>query len=305
MAETVEVFKHGEQVPPAVPVPAGRRRLAGRIAATLSAPDGAGALVVGGPGTGKTCLAREALARMGPAVHSERVRGSALVSAIPYGALHYLLSDVDGRLLEHPLHVVAAAGRLLRERAGGRKTVVLADNAQLLDDQAAVTLAQLAADGTISLLLCAEDISQIPASFVGLWRNGLLHRFDAADFTFAETADWVAAALGAPACGQAVHELRAASGEIRCCWACWPENGYSPAGSPCRTAGGSWPRSGPGRGTAWTATCPARCRAWLPDSGPWRRSWPCWAACRWACCALPAVMKTSMKISTNCTAAAS
>ncbi|MFD1214819.1 AAA family ATPase, partial [Arthrobacter sp. GCM10027362] len=197
-------------VPP--PVPSGRRRMADKIAQTLSGRHGPGALIVGGPGTGKTTLARCVLDRLGARIHTERVRGGPLVSAIPYGAIHYLLSDVDTRMLDHPIHVVSAAGRLLRARAGGRKIVVFADNAQLLDDRTAATLSQLAADGTATLLLCAEDACRIPASFDGLGRNGLLHRFDIGGFTFRETAEWLGAGPGAPACGQGTHELWTASG---------------------------------------------------------------------------------------------
>src|SRR3954454_23227713 len=132
-------------VPPfTVPVPAGRRLLAATISASLSAPDAAGVLLTGGPGAGKTTLARCVLEALGSGSHVERVRGGAVVSRFPYGAIHYLLSEVDLRLLDHPIHVVPAVGRLLRERAGGRRTVVFADNVQLLDDQAAATLAQLA-----------------------------------------------------------------------------------------------------------------------------------------------------------------
>src|SRR3954454_15717179 len=105
------------------------------VAGALSAAGGGGALLLGEPGVGKTTVARQVLQHLGKDVYVERVRGGALVAGIPYGAIHYLLSEMDARLLEHPFRIVQGVGRLLRQRAHGRPVIVFADNAHLLDQQ--------------------------------------------------------------------------------------------------------------------------------------------------------------------------
>ncbi|MCG2620528.1 LuxR C-terminal-related transcriptional regulator [Arthrobacter sp. I2-34] len=226
MTSTVEATRPGERDPATGLVPAARHRLAVDIAASLSSQ---GALILGGPGTGKTTLARHVLQLLDGNTHVERVRGGAMVAAIPYGAIHYLLSEVELQVLEHPIHVVAAVARLLRQRAQGRRTVIFIDNAELLDEQAAATLAQLAADATVALLVCAEDTARIPASFAGLRRNGLLARFDLSAFGFAEACEWLDAALAGKVGGYPAHEL-------------WTESGGNPL--LLGILAGEWTRTG-------------------------------------------------------------
>src|SRR3954454_21697233 len=98
-------------------VPIRRGRVLDPVAGALSIAGGGGALVLGEPGVGKTTAARQVLQQLGRDVYGERERGGPLVAGIPYGAIYYLLSEMDARLLEHPFRIVPGVGRLLRQRA--------------------------------------------------------------------------------------------------------------------------------------------------------------------------------------------
>ncbi|MGY1744023.1 LuxR C-terminal-related transcriptional regulator [Blastococcus sp. SYSU D00695] len=185
---------------PVLPRPA----LAGAVAAALRAPTGAGVVVSGEPGIGKTTLLAQALAGAAPALS---VRGSALVAEVPYGALHAHLTDLDGDVPESPLAVSRVLGRALRGSAGGGRPVVLVDNSALVDPLSAHVLAGLAESGAAVLAVTAVDLVDMPAAFGELWRDDVLTAVAVPALTAEETGDLVRGHLDGPVAAATLRHL--------------------------------------------------------------------------------------------------
>src|SRR4051812_26327326 len=82
-----------------------------------------GAVIVGGPGVGKSFLAWQALEQIGDRVLTVKVHGSSIAASMPYGALRSLLNGLDEAAADNPLNVARHLGRRLTERAKGRPVV--------------------------------------------------------------------------------------------------------------------------------------------------------------------------------------
>ena len=203
---------------PPVPTPVGSRgtlaeSLAKYLTTALAAPGpGCGALLIGGPGTGKTSLARDVLHRLRGKVHIDYLRGSPAVERLAYGALNVLLAEVPEAQLRHPLAVVRSVASFLHRRSGGKPVLLFVDNAHAIDPLAATVITAMADGGDARLLVCADDPRRTPAGLLRLWKDGRLVRTDLADFDVDETAEWLGAALGPGLTLLAVQALHDASG---------------------------------------------------------------------------------------------
>jgi hypothetical protein len=177
------------------------------LSAALRAPARLGALLVGGAGIGKTVLALEAVQSVQETHHIVHVRGSAVSSKLPYGALGYLLSELPERALDHPVLAYQGLSRLLRRQAAGRTVLLLVDNAHELDAMSVTAVIQLALSGQARLLVLARELTGAAEEFVQLWSDGRLKRFDLAPFNPAEAEAFAARLLGAPVSRSAAEEL--------------------------------------------------------------------------------------------------
>jgi DNA-binding CsgD family transcriptional regulator len=150
-----------------------------RLIALLCDPGHSGAVVAGPEGAGKTRLAREfrheAAAR---GCHVVRVAGTAAQRAIRLGALAHLLSDP-------PPGPVRDLGELLREarasllaRAAGRRLVLVADDAHLLDDASATVLYQLMSAREAFVVCTVRAAAPSPEVLVTAWKDDLVPRIE-------------------------------------------------------------------------------------------------------------------------------
>ena len=149
-----------------------RTELAATISDRLAAERGAGVVVSGEPGIGKTTLLQQVLDDAGGPALS--VRGSTLAAEVPFGALHPHLAHLPDEDMDRPLAVTRAVGRALRGRRDGARPVVVVDNSPLVDEHTAHVLAGLAESGAAVLAVTAVDVVDMPQAFVALWRDGLL-----------------------------------------------------------------------------------------------------------------------------------
>lgn len=190
----------------------GRRRLVDVLARSLADERAVGAVIVGEAGSGKTALAKEALKAFQEQACIIHIHGSAVAARMPYGALRSLLVNVDEAELKSPLAVLQRITSVLQERAHGKPVILFVDNAQGLDEQGATAIDQLAANGTVRLLLVCEDLPAVPGSLMRLWTDGLVRRFDVAPLDLEQTAELMSGWLGATVSRSAAEILCEASG---------------------------------------------------------------------------------------------
>lgn len=186
---------------------------------------GAGAVVTGAAGTGRTALARASAAELEPRRFAPFwVVGTHAARSVPLGALAGLLpagllptgllptgTDTSAGV-EAPPVLNAVVDELLR-RSGGRWPVLIVDDAHLLDGPSASVLLGLVLDGRVRLLVTArvpagEGEPAVPDAVVALWKDGYLPRVELGALDHAGVADVVTSELGAPMAASGVDLLR-------------------------------------------------------------------------------------------------
>ena len=186
------------------------------VLAGLATPGRAGTLIVGSPGVGKTAIARAAAAQLEDSSHVVLIRGSAAMTATPYGALTVLLMDADpaGSLESLPMLQSLQTALLLRAR--NRPVILVVDNVQHLDEPSARVLSYLAEVGAARLLVACDGPSAAGARFFDLWRRGRLVRVDVAPLSFGGTRALLEQLLEGPLTATVAVELwRASHGNAR------------------------------------------------------------------------------------------
>ena len=179
----------------------GRDGELGSVVAALDAPGGA--VIVGPAGVGKTRLAREA----GIVAAS---RGDAVVTIVcsesgammPLGAFSSLLTGSGGGAA-----LLAQARAALERQAGGRRIVLIVDDAHLLDRASAVLVHQLAAGGRATVVATIRSGCPSPDAVVALWKDELCRRLDLGPLTEQATGTLLTAVLGDVVDGRARRAL--------------------------------------------------------------------------------------------------
>ncbi|WP_458116753.1 LuxR C-terminal-related transcriptional regulator [Arthrobacter sp. D2-10] len=157
-----------------------------------------GVIVTGQSGVGKTALAQRIARDLDDSFELVYVRGSALASKMPYGALSFVLSDLDDAIVDNPLMLLRGLQELYQRREDGRKTLILADNLEELDSSSAMALAHLVRVGAVKLIAICQSIDASPEEFGDLWKDGALRRIDIGPLGLASTTKLLSAALDAP-----------------------------------------------------------------------------------------------------------
>ncbi|WP_345152441.1 helix-turn-helix transcriptional regulator [Arthrobacter ginkgonis] len=170
--------------------------MAEQLSAALRDDASAGALLLGLLGSGRRTALQEALATLPPTTRRFSVSGTEFASSIPYGALMFLVSGVDPTLLASAQGVLRGMGEVFA--ASGARPVVVLENTALIDAASCNALAQLAAQGSISLVPICERMEEVPTDIAGLVRSGDMARVEVSPLTPAEAGEVLAADLGSP-----------------------------------------------------------------------------------------------------------
>ncbi len=167
----------------------GRSTVVDALDAVMERPDLNGAIVFGEMGIGKTALAQHLLRRTTSDIRTFFVQGAEGLAAVPYGALAPLLDQVQPAALDSALTVLRSVMGHLRSESGGRTSLVIVDDAHLLDSETSHLLAQLVISGTIQFLGFARVNSGYSEELASLVDDGVLARFDLQPLTAEDVAD--------------------------------------------------------------------------------------------------------------------
>ena len=176
----------------------------------LAALDGTtechGVALLGDSGVGKSTLAR-ALAR---AIESSGrtvrfVLGTQTGCAVPLGAFS---RSVTVNAAHGPAAMLAAAHKTLEQEGD----LVVVDDAQLLDPLSATLVHQLAANGSVRLVVAIRSGEPVPDAVASLWKERLLLTLHIDPFTGEQTGELARRVLGGVVAPRLVDELHRRSG---------------------------------------------------------------------------------------------
>ena len=174
----------------------GRGALLARLAESVDLSGGA-VVLTGGPGIGKSHLARavvERLVRGGAS--SEVVQGSRATQQVPLGACAHLVPALTG---EVPLAgLIAAALDRQRRRARHSPLVILVEDVNRLDDASATLLSHLIGQPAVAVVCTARQIDPLPGPLVGRLKDGDLEVVAVTALESDGVAALAAQAAGAP-----------------------------------------------------------------------------------------------------------
>ncbi|HEU5149704.1 MAG TPA: AAA family ATPase [Iamia sp.] len=184
--------------------------LAGRedeIAGVLAAidGDGAGMLLVGAAGVGKSRVTDEVAERLtSRGHHVARLAGSAATAALPLAAAAPLL---PADLLDSGLPALVSFRQALAEAGGGRPVALVVDDAHLLDEGSATLVYQLVAAGEAKVVATQRSGTVAPDVVERLWWDGLVRRVEIAPLPRAAAEELAGNITGRPLDATAAERL--------------------------------------------------------------------------------------------------
>ena len=165
---------------------------------------GAGVVVMGAAGVGKTRLARAAALALEPPRPIVWVAGTRSAAQVPFGAFAHLLPDCDLPGGDR-LAVMMLARRAVLDVAGDR-SILIVDDAHLLDRMSAALVHSLAlAKACLVVTVRAGELA--PDAVTALWKDNLLECLELQPLGQGEVGELVAQLLDGPVEAQATAQV--------------------------------------------------------------------------------------------------
>jgi DNA-binding CsgD family transcriptional regulator/energy-coupling factor transporter ATP-binding protein EcfA2 len=160
-----------------------------------------GVLLVGDSGIGKSTLARalaDTVKSRGLTV--QFVLGTETSKAVPLGAFYWLTTL---HVVREPAVMLAAAQRTMEQEG----TLVVVDDAHLLDPLSATLVYHLATSGSTRLIVTIRSPSAVPDAVTALWKERLLLHLRINAFTWQQTEELAHTVLGDAVETRLINEL--------------------------------------------------------------------------------------------------
>jgi predicted ATPase len=187
---------------------AGRAAELSMIEAALSAGTAGGVVLVGGPGVGKTRLARETVLRAAEIGRdTDWVVATRSAAVVPFGALWHLLAGGPGSGAS-PLELLRQTAAALTARAAGNAIVLGVDDADLLDEWSAALIHQLVLHGHVFVVATVRAGTPAPDAVTALWKDGLARRLNVRPLASAAMDELLGHALGPQICERTRRQIR-------------------------------------------------------------------------------------------------
>ncbi|GAA3622417.1 LuxR family transcriptional regulator [Nonomuraea rosea] len=171
---------------------------------------GAGVMIAGAAGVGKSRLAAQALAGL-DGYEVVRALGTETASMIPFGAFAHVLTGPP----QGGENLLRWAARHLRARARGAELLVSVDDAHRLDPASAALVHYLAGSGAARLLVTVGSGEPQPPPVAALWKDELLARIELPPLNGREVGLVLAGALGGEVAAATVRHLaRVSAGNV-------------------------------------------------------------------------------------------
>lgn len=164
------------------------------IHAILTDPEGGGAVLIGPAGNGRQDAFEAGFSRLEVKPELIRLNGTSFAAGVPRGALAFLLSRLDVGIEATRHEVIHGIAGILCPL--GHPAVVLLGRPELVDEQSASILAQLAAMRKIVLVVMCERLQDLPQDVLSLYRSGRLARISLRSMDMGETRTFLEHELG-------------------------------------------------------------------------------------------------------------
>jgi DNA-binding CsgD family transcriptional regulator len=157
--------------------------------------DCSGVVIAGGPGVGKTRLAREILSRAAASgKRTNWVVGTESVRSVPLGAFVGTIGDA----ISNPLSDVRRVINSFVRQQDQKQVLIGVDDAHLLDGLSAHVVHQLAQSRGTRLVVTLRTGGEEPDAVTALWKDGLLKRMELEPLSADHTRTYIEATLAGP-----------------------------------------------------------------------------------------------------------
>lgn len=137
-----------------------------RLTDVLRRRSDAAIVVSGKPGVGKRALVSDVLEELGLLETSFSVVGTRFAKKIDYGAIQYLVASLSPEAEQTSSGVYSEVRKLFSEAP--QRSLILVENAHLLDQKTATVLCQLVLTGDIRLLIMDDQLVELQTSLSSL-----------------------------------------------------------------------------------------------------------------------------------------
>lgn len=178
---------------------------------------GAGLVISGGSGVGKTRLAAELLRRArADGLATERILCTRATADIPLGALAPLLpvgdSPVDPLGGSRPLQLLNLLRASVRERSDNGRVVISIDDAHLLDDIGAAAILQLVTAGDATVIATVRTGEPTADAVRSLWRDAGCIRLELQALSGQEVLELMEQVAGGPVAERSAERISSLTG---------------------------------------------------------------------------------------------